>query len=265
MEALGAEQDRMEMTMRGTPYFMAPEVFEEKYGQKADIWSVGGVIYQMVTGVPPWKSLGFKNPISLFVHIKSHSSHPKLPSLKSCDRHNLALLENILSQCFQRDPSDRPFASELLRDAFFSNTVNKNVTPPSPKLPLLSPSLKSPLHRIVEGQELTTTSLSESSELCYSLKEVPEDEPSDTSLSDSLCYSLTLTSPLKVNDKKGVIDSSQWPEWAKKRLVENKASGKENTIAASKSKTKGNINPFAKKKPLANHHVNTTYSSGAAN
>ena len=28
----------------------APEVFEEKYGPKADIWSVGGVVFQMSTG-----------------------------------------------------------------------------------------------------------------------------------------------------------------------------------------------------------------------
>ena len=262
VEALGAHQDRMEMTMRGTPYFMAPEVFEENYGQKADIWSVGGVIYQMVTGVPPWKSLGFKNPISLFVHIKSHSSYPELPQLKSCDRHNLTLLQNILSRCFQRDPSDRPFSSELLGDAFFSTTVSKNTTPPSPQLPLLSPSLRSPLHRIVEDQELATN-VSEPSELHYSLEEVPEDKPTDVSLSDSLCYSLTLTSPLKVNNtSKGGIDSSQWPEWAKKQLVENKATGKENPTMGPKSKAKGNVNPFAKKKPFSNH--NGTYSSGAA-
>lgn len=249
----------MEMTMRGTPYFMAPEVFEEKYGQKADIWSVGGVIYQMVTGVPPWKSLGFNNPISLFIHIKSHSSHPELPLLKNCDRNNRVLLESILSRCFQRSPFDRPLASELLRDSFFSTSVNRNATPPSPNVPLLSPSLRSPLQIIVEDQELNS-SISES--LCYSLKQAPENKTSDASLSDSLCYSLTLTSPLKVNDAKNrTTDSSDWPEWAKKRHEENK----ENATSASKSKTKGNVNPFAKKKPFADLHTNTTYSSGAAN
>ena len=42
------------LTMRGTPYFMAPEVIEGKYGTKADIWSVGGVAVQMFTGKAPW-------------------------------------------------------------------------------------------------------------------------------------------------------------------------------------------------------------------
>lgn len=262
IEALGSESgDGMEMTMRGTPYFMAVEVFDGKYGQKADIWSVGGVIYQMVTGLPPWKNLGFKNPVTLIRHITDHSSPPELPFLKNCDRHDLSLLKNILSRCFERDPSNRPSASELLRDAFFVTNDSTNIPLPSPKLPLSSPSTKSPLHRIAENQELDTA-LSES--LHYSLKQVPEDETSEASLSDSLCYSLTLTSPLKLNEtKNGAIDSSAWPEWAKNRHVQNISGGKENATAVSKVKERGNSNPFAKKKPLASLHVNTTYSSGA--
>ncbi|KAL7497518.1 hypothetical protein ACHAWT_006078, partial [Skeletonema menzelii] len=243
IEALEAETgDRMEMTMRGTPYFMAPEVFDGKYGQRADIWSVGGVVYQMVTGLPPWKNLGFKNPVTLIRHITDHNSPPELPLLKNCDRHNLILLKNILSRCFERNPSNRPVASELLRDAFFSNNERNK----SPKFPLLSPSIRSPLHRIAENQELGTT---HSESLCDSLKRVPEDGRSETSLSDSLCYSLTLTSPLKLNDTNGVIDSSAWPEWAKNRHIQNISGGKENTTTKSKVKEKGNSNPFAKKKP----------------
>ena len=36
IEAFGAQSDMMELSMRGTPYFMAPEVFEEKFGFKAE-------------------------------------------------------------------------------------------------------------------------------------------------------------------------------------------------------------------------------------
>ena len=58
-------------SMKGTPYFMAPEVYEERYdGRKADIWSFGGVALQMISGEQHWKSCFFKNPMMLFLHIK---------------------------------------------------------------------------------------------------------------------------------------------------------------------------------------------------
>ena len=72
------------------------------------------------------------------------------------------------------------------------------------------------------------------------------------------------SSIMLMNDtKNGAIDSSAWPEWAKNRHVQNISGGKENATAVSKVKERGNSNPFAKKKPLASLHVNTTYSSGA--
>ena len=46
----------MKGSVKGTPYFMAPEVMlHEEYGRKADVWSLGGVAFQMVTGSAPWK------------------------------------------------------------------------------------------------------------------------------------------------------------------------------------------------------------------
>lgn len=38
----------------GTPYFMAPEVIEGHYQEKCDIWSLGVVLYMLVTGQLPF-------------------------------------------------------------------------------------------------------------------------------------------------------------------------------------------------------------------
>jgi serine/threonine protein kinase len=34
----------------GSPLYMAPEIFfEHKYSEKADLWSVGAIVYKMIT------------------------------------------------------------------------------------------------------------------------------------------------------------------------------------------------------------------------
>ena len=41
--------------MIGTPFYMAPEIFnEKKYNEKADIWSIGIVMYILLTGKAPY-------------------------------------------------------------------------------------------------------------------------------------------------------------------------------------------------------------------
>ena len=41
-------------TVAGTPYYMAPEVLEGNYGDKADIWSLGVLMYTLVSGYLPF-------------------------------------------------------------------------------------------------------------------------------------------------------------------------------------------------------------------
>jgi serine/threonine protein kinase len=233
IEAFSAQSDMMELSMRGTPYFMAPEVFEEKFGFKADIWSVGGVIYQMITGSPPWKGMGFKSPVALFMHIKSHDRPPSLPRLTECNALDFALLEKILTACFQREPSMRPSASALKSHQFLNYSIDH--TPESPnltqnhdRLPSLSPIgaafLESPTSPSPSSDDTTNGN-----------------EALGTTLADSLCFSLTMTSPFPKLNAREPTDTSSWPDWAK-RCDKVNASRK---VAENKEG-----NPYAKKSPL---------------
>ncbi|KAJ1454109.1 kinase-like domain-containing protein [Pelagophyceae sp. CCMP2097] len=114
--ANGTVTSDMKLTMRGTPYFMAPEVLQaDKFGRRSDVWSLGGVVLQMATTHPPWKTLNFKTPMALFYHVVSSKDPPPLDSYNLSPR-----MRAFILRCFERDATTRAHAYELLLDPFVS-------------------------------------------------------------------------------------------------------------------------------------------------
>jgi serine/threonine protein kinase len=154
----------------------------------------------------------------------------------------------VIAKCFQRDPSNRPSASSLLNDDFFNGSI-----------PM------SPLHLLPEKESVTSPTEFPSPNISllsksptprrHLLGKLTDNEMCDTSLSDSLCYSLTLPVPTPKDKKQrsldrvnGETDTSNWPQWAKNGILSKTSHwpGKENT-AAKQSSAKGiGQNPFAR-------------------
>jgi len=43
-------------TLCGTPMYMAPEVLNgNKYDERADLWSMGTILYELLVGSPPFQ------------------------------------------------------------------------------------------------------------------------------------------------------------------------------------------------------------------
>ncbi|KAI8369233.1 kinase-like domain-containing protein [Radiomyces spectabilis] len=95
----------------GTPYWMAPEVIKGlDYDSKADIWSLGVLLLEMVQGDPPYVEYP---PLRALFLIASNG----LPPLREPDRWSDDL-KNFLQQCTAENPAERPDAATLLKHPF---------------------------------------------------------------------------------------------------------------------------------------------------
>lgn len=99
----------------GTPFWMAPEIISLSGATYAsDIWSVGCMVIELLTGKPPYFDLDRTNAFFKIVM----DPHPPLPQgiSPSC--------QDFLLQCFQKEPSLRKTANELLKHPWIIQADN---------------------------------------------------------------------------------------------------------------------------------------------
>ncbi|KAF8641217.1 hypothetical protein AX17_000851 [Amanita inopinata Kibby_2008] len=95
--------------MKGTIYWMAPEILDPKkagYDVKVDIWSVGCVVLEMWSGKRPWNG---QNIYTVMLKLSQHKESPPIPA----NLHLGPMAEQFRLECFQPNPETRPTAMQL--------------------------------------------------------------------------------------------------------------------------------------------------------
>lgn len=92
-------------TQTGTPYYASPEVWKDQpYNHSSDIWSLGCVLYEMITLLPPFRAQSMQ---ALATKV-TRGAYDRVPAHFSAD------LSQMVKSCLQVMPSNRPSCDKIL-------------------------------------------------------------------------------------------------------------------------------------------------------
>lgn len=96
----------------GSPLYMAPELVSNKpYTEKVDVWSLGVITYQLLSGKTPFESRNLKK-IDYNIKYKQIKFEDKKDEFWSdISQH----AKDFILACLERDPKQRPTVQELFK------------------------------------------------------------------------------------------------------------------------------------------------------
>lgn len=170
-------------TLCGSPLYMAPEIMQlQRYDAKADLWSVGAILFQLVTGKTPFTG---STQIQLLQNIIKATELQFPPEAKDLSLHCVDLCKKLL----RRNPVERLTFEEFFNHPYISQ-----------RQPDESVRYRQPA-RVLDGFPLprgnTEKSIHEDS--------LPEGNTEESSQEDCLPFSLD-------EDSSGPIGSPSFPK-----------------------------------------------------
>uniref|UniRef100_A0A7S0S189 non-specific serine/threonine protein kinase n=1 Tax=Chlamydomonas leiostraca TaxID=1034604 RepID=A0A7S0S189_9CHLO len=106
----------------GTPEFMAPELYEEKYNEKVDVYSFGMCMLELATMEYPYAEC--KNAAQIYKKVTSGIKPAGLAKVPQPE------LATFIELCINQDPDARPEARQLLKHPYFESIRNGKLSCP---------------------------------------------------------------------------------------------------------------------------------------
>ena len=117
------QEDEKRTTVCGTPIYLAPEIIkEEGHNEKVDIWCIGVLCFELMTGNVPFQGNDIDTLKDNILHLKI--SWPKDINIDG---------KNLIKKILKSDPSARISLEEMLQHPFFTkhfpNAVKSLIKP----------------------------------------------------------------------------------------------------------------------------------------
>eukprot|EP00505_MAST-04D_sp_SCG-Rhode-Island_P000991 Stramenopile-MAST_4_protein_991 len=116
---------------RGTPCYMAPELFgaDGVYSTASDLWSLGCVLYELAVGSPPFVSSNFEDLVEMIMYSPAPLANEQIME-KSKDHVTLSRqFRNLLSGLLEKAPEDRLSWNEVLQHPFWDARLTPQAAP----------------------------------------------------------------------------------------------------------------------------------------
>ena len=132
--------------MLGTPHYMSPEQAAGKpVDHRADLYSLGVILYEMLTGDVPFDDAGLTS-----VLVRLATEVPPPPSARRPDRHVPPALDAVAMRCLEKDPERRFQSADEFADALERASAEIERQPATPEAPL--PTVQATLVRPADSR-----------------------------------------------------------------------------------------------------------------
>ncbi|GAB1214205.1 hypothetical protein ATERTT37_003365 [Aspergillus terreus] len=115
---ISERDEKRRKTLCGTPNYIAPEVLDRSKGghtQKVDIWSLGVILFAMLTGYPPFQS---KTQEEIYKKVRNLTY--VWPKGTECANHIPDEAKSLVSSCLNLAENERPEPDDIVEHPFFN-------------------------------------------------------------------------------------------------------------------------------------------------